>query len=247
MATPSDAERQVRIDLAACYRLVAHYGWDDMIFTHISAKIPGTEHFLLNPFGMLFEEITASSLVKVDLDGNIVEPSNYFINPAGFTVHSAVHGVRGDAGCVLHLHSTCGSAVSANVEGLLPLTQHAMVFHGKLAYHAYEGIALNLEERDRLRADLGDKHAMLLRNHGTLTVGQTVPEAFMRMYWLERACAAQVAALAGDSASRKLAIPSGDVCALTAQQGELVWGQGAMLAWPGLLRMLDRRDKSYRE
>ena len=243
----SDAERQVRIDLAACYRLVAHYGWDDMIFTHISAKIPGTEHFLLNPFGMLFEEITASSLVKVDIEGNIVEASSYFINPAGFTVHSAVHGVRPDAGCVLHLHSTCGSAVSAHAEGLLPLTQHAMVFHGQLAYHTYEGIALNLEERERLRADLGDKHAMILRNHGTLTVGQTVQEAFMRMYWLERACAAQVAALAGDPQSRKLVLPSREVCELTAQQAEIVWSQASVLAWHGLLRLLERRDKSFRD
>ena len=244
------AELQVRVDLAACYRLVAHYGWDDMIFTHISARVPGPEdHFLLNPFGMLFEEITASSLVKVDLQGNIVGASDYFINPAGFTVHSSVHSARHDAGCVLHLHTRCGSAVSAQVEGLLPLTQHAMVFHGKVAYHTYEGIALNLEERSRLQADLGQKHAMILRNHGTLTVGATVAEAFMRMYWLERACEMQIAALGGggDAKSRALVMPPSDVCELTANQGELVWGGGSALAWPALLRMLDRRDKSFRD
>lgn len=243
----SAAELQVRVDLAACYRLVAHYGWDDMIFTHISARVPGPEeHFLLNPFGMLFEEITASSLVKVDLEGNIVGASDYFINPAGFTVHSSVHSVRHDAGCVLHLHTNAGSAVSAQVEGLLPLTQHAMAFHGKVAYHTYEGIALNLDERARLQADLGDKHAMILRNHGTLTVGSNVAQAFMRMYWLERACEMQIAALGGDAKSRGLVIPPGEVSELTANQAELVWGAGSQLAWPGLLRMLDRRDKSFR-
>jgi ribulose-5-phosphate 4-epimerase/fuculose-1-phosphate aldolase len=243
----SDAERQVRIDLAACYRLVAHFGWDDMIFTHISARVPGPDaHFLINPFGLLFEEMTASSLLKVNLAGELIDKSDHVFNPAGFVVHSAVHAVRHDAGCVLHLHSTCGAAVAAQAEGLLPLTQHAMVFHGKLAYHSYEGIALELDERARLQADLGTKHAMILRSHGTLTVGATVAEAFQRMYWLERACAAQVAALAGDVKSRAIVIPSREVCERTAEQGELVWAQGSQLAWPGLLRLLDRRDTSYR-
>jgi ribulose-5-phosphate 4-epimerase/fuculose-1-phosphate aldolase len=245
---PTDAERQVRVDLAACYRLVAHFGWDDLIFTHISARVPGSKHhFLINPFGMLFEEITASSLLTVDLDGSLVESSSFPFNPAGFVVHSAVHAVRPDAGCVLHLHTRCGSAVSAQAEGLLPLTQHAMVFFGKLAYHAYEGIALDTEERARMQADLGEKRAMLLRNHGTLTLGATVAEAFQRMYWLERACEAQVAALAGDAKSRGLVIPPREVCELTATQGDLVWKGGSDLAWPALLRMLDRRDKTYRD
>ncbi|MBK8173219.1 MAG: class II aldolase/adducin family protein [Sandaracinaceae bacterium] len=242
--TMSAAEKQARIDLAACYRLVAHYGWDDMIFTHISARIPGAEHhFLINPFGMLFSEITASSLIKVDHDANMIEPSSYFVNPAGFTIHSAVHMAHPTAGCVLHLHTRAGIAVSAQKEGLQPLSQMALVFHDRVAYHDYEGIALDLSERERLVKDLGDKRALILRNHGTLTWGATVAEAFQRMYWLERACDAQIAAQAGGT---PLHLPSQQSRETAAMQGELIWTGAAGLAWPALLRMLDKKDPSYR-
>lgn len=241
----SAEEWQMRIDLAACYRLVAHYGWDDLIYTHISARVPGPEHhFLINPYGMMFHEITASSLVKVDLAGNLVEAGGWEINPAGFVIHSAVHAAREDARCVLHLHTRAGAAVSAQAEGLLPLTQTAMVFQGNLAYHDYEGIALNEDERPRLVADLGDKPAMILRNHGTLTVGETVADAFVRMVFLERACEMQVAAL---SAGRdRLHWPSEQARATVAAQAGGLRQVGAK-SWPGLLRMLDARDPGYRD
>src|ERR1700733_9520626 len=193
-ASKSDAA--IRVDLAACYRLVALYGWDDLIFTHISARIPGPEHqFLINPYGYFFEEITASSLVKIDLDGNILQDTPYFINPAGFTIHSAIHAARDDAHYVIHVHTDQGVAVSAQAEGLLPLTQHALVTLPRLAYHDYEGIALDLDERERLVADLGDKSVMLLRNHGTLAVGSTASDCWNSMFMLERACKMQVMAL----------------------------------------------------
>jgi len=189
----SDAERAVRIELAACYRLVALYGWDDLVFTHISARVPGPEHrFLINPYGMMFEEITASSLVKVDADGNALGNSPYAVNPAGFTIHSAVHEVREDAGCVIHLHTPDGTAVATSSTGLLPLNQTAQLVLPDLVYHDYEGVALDLDERPRLQRDLSRHNIMLLRNHGTLTVGRSVAEAFLRMYLLERACTMQV-------------------------------------------------------
>ncbi len=192
----SEEEWQARVDLAALYRLVALYGWDDMIYTHISARIPGPEHhFLINPYGLFFDEITASSLVKIDLEGNILQETPYFINPAGFTIHSAIHAARDDAHFVMHLHSDQGVAVSAQQEGLLPLSQHALICLPRLAYHDYEGIALNLDERERLVADLGDKHMMLLRNHGTLAVGKTAGDCWVHMFYLERACKQQVMAL----------------------------------------------------
>jgi ribulose-5-phosphate 4-epimerase/fuculose-1-phosphate aldolase len=251
VAAPSLRERcsaeewQARVDLAACYRIVAMYGWDDLIFTHISARVPGPEHnFLINPYGMMFEEITASSLLKVDLDGNVLEPSPYPFNPAGFTIHSAIHAAREDATCVLHLHTVAGVAVSAQARGLLPLNQTAMVVTGNLAYHDYEGIALNHDERPRLVADLGDKDLMLLRNHGTLAVGRSVPSAFLSMYFLERACATQVATLAGNT---ELHWPSDDVQALVEQQAKHGSGVGDRLAWAPLLRKLDRIDPSFRD
>ncbi len=243
----SAEEWSVRVDLAAAYRLVAHYGWDDLIFTHLTARVPGPEHhFLINPYGMLFEEITASSLVKVDLGGSKVDASPYPINPAGFTIHSAVHEVREDAQCVMHLHTVDGSAVSAMEGGLQPLTQMAMLVHDDLSYHEYEGIALDSDERPRLQKDLGDSCAMLLWNHGTLTVGASVGEAFMRMYALERACSMQVRIL---SAQRVHQPPDGVAAKVAAQvaipaYGEIVVKQ---LAWPALLRLLDRRDGSYAE
>jgi len=242
----SPEEWKLRVDLAATYRLVAMYGWDDMIFTHISARVPGPEHhFLINPYGLLFEEITASSLVKIDIEGNKVEESPYPVNPAGFTIHSALHMNRDDAHCVIHLHTDDGVAVSAQEAGLMPLDQHAMTICGDIAYHDYEGIALDLDERERLVADLGaSKHAMILRNHGTLTLGKSCPDAFMRMYYLERACTMQVRALAGGMKPYKV---NQGVAEKTGAQGSVAFdGWMGALAWPALLRKLDRIDPSYR-
>ena len=242
----SPEECALRVDLAATYRLVAMYGWDDMIFTHISARVPGPEHhFLINPYGLLFEEITASSLVKIDMDGNKVVDSPYPVNPAGFTIHSALHMNRDDAHCVIHLHTDDGVAVSAQADGLLPLDQHAMVIIGDIAYHDYEGIALDLDERERLVADIGrDKHVMMLRNHGTLTLGKSCADAFMRMYYLERSCTMQVRALSGGT---KPNIPNQGVPEKTAAQGAMAFeGLLGALAWPALLRKLDRIDPGFR-
>jgi ribulose-5-phosphate 4-epimerase/fuculose-1-phosphate aldolase len=241
----SAAEWQARLDLAATYRLVAQYGWDDMIFTHISARVPGPDHhFLINPYGMLFEEITASSLVKIDMDGNKIEDSPFPVNPAGFTIHSALHMNRDDAHCVIHLHTVDGVAVSAQADGLLPLDQHAMMVLGDVAYHDYEGIALDLDERERLVVDIGDKHIMILRNHGTLTLGKNCADAFLRMFYLERACSMQVRALAGGV---KPNWPNQGVPEKTAGQGAMgLSGYMGALAWPALLRKLDRIDPGYR-
>ncbi|NVJ64158.1 MAG: class II aldolase/adducin family protein [Flavobacteriaceae bacterium] len=239
----SEQEWQVRVDLAAAYRLVALFGWDDLVFTHISARVPGPEHhFLINPYGLLFEEITASSLVKVGLDGHKVGDSEQLVNPAGFTIHSAVHESREDAQCVLHLHTRDGVAVSSQQEGLLPLNQTSMLLNAGLAYHEYEGIALNHDERPRLVNDLGNCNAMLLWNHGTLTVGATVAEAFTTMYFLETACSIQIAAQAGN----QLRIPGDDVQKLVAQQATAMGGQVANhLVWPALKRRLERQLPGY--
>ena len=240
----SEEEWKLRIDLAAAYRLVAHYGWDDLIFTHLSARIPGPEHhFLLNPYNLMFEEVTASSLVKVDLHGNPVEPTPFITNPAGFTIHSAIHMAREDAHAVMHLHTPHGQAVSAHAEGLLPLTQTAMLIRGDLAFHDYEGVATDLEERDRIVADLGTKGAMLLRNHGTLTTGETVGEAFIRIYFLERACEAQIYAL---SAGENVNNPPQGTPEVAAQQGAAGLKVAAkLLAWPALLRKAYRLDPGF--
>ena len=243
----SDEEWAIRVDLAAAYRLVALYGWDDLIFTHLSARVPGPEHhFLINPYDMMFEEITASSLVKIDVEGNPVVPSAHPVNPAGFTIHSGIHMAREDAHAVMHLHTPAGQAGSAMAEGLLPHTQTAMIARHNVAYHEYEGIATDLEERERLVEDLGDKTAMILRNHGTLAVGQTVGDCFLRLYFLERACDAQVKML---SAGRENLYnpPQGTPEKVETQSS----GQGmAMLAqrlaWPALLRKLNRIDTSFR-
>lgn len=244
----SEAERKLRIDLAACYRLVALYGWDDMIFTHISARIPGPEHhFLINPYGMMFEEITASSLVKVGLDGHAIGHSPYPVNPAGFTIHSAVHEVREDAGCVMHLHTADGTAVASSALGLQPLNQTAQLITAELAYHDYEGVALDLDERPRLQRDLGSKNAMLLRNHGTLTVGRTVAQAFMRMYYLERSCTMQVRTYAMGQAiypTDQDVIEKNERLSLSDKGLSKV---ADVLAWPALLRKLDRLDPSYKQ
>lgn len=240
----TDAEWEMRVNLAACYRLVARNGWDDLIYTHISAAVPGSEgHFLINPYGMLFGEITASSLVKVDLDGNIVSATPYTINPAGFTIHSAVHASREDVKCVLHLHTTAGVAVSTQKHGLLPLTQTALVLYNDLAYHDYEGIALDLDERERLVAHLGKKHHLILRNHGTLTVGHTVSAAYVRMFFLERACQMQLAAAAGGA---ELNVLPPSMCDRVQQQVAKGFSRMGEMDWPPLLRLLDREDPSYR-
>ena len=240
----SDEEWKLRVDLAAAYRLVAHYGWDDLIFTHMSVRVPGPEHhFLLNPYNLMFEEVMASSLVKVDLHGNPVEPTPFITNPAGFTIHSAVHMAREDAHAVIHLHTPHGQAVAAHEEGLLPLTQTAMLIRGDLSFHDYEGVATDLEERDRIVADLGTRNAMLLRNHGTLTVGTTVGEAFIRMYFLERACEAQIYAL---SAGDRVNNPPQGTPEIAAQQGAAGLKVAAqLLAWPALLRKAYRLDPSF--
>lgn len=242
-----DAESAIRIDLAATYRLVALYGWDDLIFTHISARIPGPEHhFLINPYGMTFDEITASSLVKIGLDGKPVGQSRYPVNPAGFTIHSAVHEVREDAGCVIHLHTLDGTAVATSKEGLQPLNQTAQLVMADLAYHDYEGVALDHAERPRLQQDLGDKHLMLLRNHGTLAVGKTCADAFMRMYYLERACSMQVRTriLGRDDYPTEQAVIDKNAAL---GQGTGMTYLADNLMWPALLRKLDRLDPSFRE
>ena len=240
----SDEEWAIRVDLAAAYRMVAHYGWDDLIFTHLSARIPGPEHhFLLNPYNLMFEEVTASSLVKVDVNGNPVDPTPFITNPAGFTIHSAIHMARDDAHAVMHLHTPAGQAVSANAEGLLPLTQTAMLIRGEIAFHEYEGVAVDLGERERLVSDLGTKNAMILRNHGTLAVGENVGECFIRLYYLERACQAQIMALtAGDGINNP---PQGSP-EITAQQGAVGLPMAAnFLAWPALKRKAYRLDPSF--
>jgi ribulose-5-phosphate 4-epimerase/fuculose-1-phosphate aldolase len=240
----SDEEWAIRVDLAAAYRMVAYYGWDDLIFTHLSARIPGDEHqFLLNPYNLMFEEVTASSLIKVDVQGNPVEPTPFITNPAGFTIHSAIHMARDDAHAVMHLHTPHGQAVSAHAEGLLPLTQTAMAVRGDLAFHDYEGIAVDLGERERLVADLGEKNAMILRNHGTLAVGKNVGECFVRLYFLERACQAQIMAL---SAGEEVNNPPQGAPELTAQQGLVGIELAAnLLAWPALKRKAYRLDPSF--
>ena len=241
-------EWEARVDLAAAYRLVALYGWDDLIFTHLSARVPGPEHhFLINPYDMMFEEITASSLVKIDVDGQPVGASAHPVNPAGFTIHSAIHMARDDAQAVMHLHTPHGQAVSAMACGLLPHTQTAMIAAHDVAYHEYEGIATDLEERERLVADLGARHAMILRNHGTLTVGDSVASCFLRLYFLERACEAQVLMLAAGADG--LHTPPQGVEDKVARQSPPA-GVGMLargLAWPALLRKLDRIDLSYRD
>ena len=241
--TPSTDERRLRVDLAACYRLVALYGWDDIVFTHISVKLPGDAGFLINPYGMLFDEITASSLVRVDEAGNKRSESPFPVNPAGFVIHSAVHAARPDVVCVLHTHTVAGVAVSAQREGLLPVSQQSTVALASLGYHDYEGIAVRDDEKPRLQRDLGNNTHLILRNHGLLTVGATVADAFLSMYLLQRACEVQLQAQAGGQplVSVDPRISAGvkqNVIAVTR-------GLGGSLAWPGLLRKLDRVNPGY--
>ena len=244
---PADAaEWAVRVNLAACYRLAAHFRMTDLIYTHISARVPGPEpHFLINAYGLLFDEITASGLVKVTLAGEVVEdPTGLGINPAGYLIHGAVHGARHDVGCVIHTHTTAGLAVASQKRGLLPLTQHAMRFTDRLAYHDYEGIALDPDEQQRLVRDLGAHDAMILRNHGLLACGPTVHDAFDLMMHLERACQAQVAAMAGGA---ELNLPPPAVARKVAAQFARPGRRAPANAWAALLRMLDRIDPGYRE
>lgn len=243
----SPEEWKLRVDLAAAFRLVAHYGWDDLIFTHMSARLPGPDHhFLINPYNMMFEEITASSLVKIDVEGRAVEPTPHMVNPAGFTIHSALHMAREDAQAVIHLHTPHGQAVSAMRDGLLPLTQTAMIAHHDIAFHEYEGIATDLDERARLVADMGMKNMLMLRNHGTLAVGPSIAIAFLRIYFLERACTAQVHMLT--AGRENLHSPPSGVAEKVRQQttGPMADIAAERLAWPALLRKLDRLDPGFR-
>lgn len=240
----SDEEWQLRCDLAACYRLVAAYGWSDLMFTHISARIPGPEHhFLINPYGLMFEEITASSLVLIDQNCNKLSDSPFPVNQPGFVIHSAIHQVRADVGCVLHTHTRAGMAVSAQKCGVLPISQQATFVMGSLAYHAYEGVALHDDEKQRLQADLGQANHLVMHNHGLLTVGKTIADAFISMYTLEQACRVQIDAQAG-----------GELIHLTPKilQGNDsllkvgTAGMRAAMTWPALLRKLERMDPSYK-
>ncbi len=242
--TVSEQEWQMRVDLAACYRMVAHYGWDDLIFTHISARVPGPEHhFLINPYGMMFEEITASSLVKVDLQGNIVMDTDYNINPAGFTIHSAVHEAREDAKCVIHLHTNAGIAVSTLKDGLQAYSQQSLFALSSMSYHEYEGVALNPDEKTRLVADLGTSNFMILRNHGLLTCASSVADAFLFMFLLQRSCEIQLQAQA--TGQPMIKIPDPILQGIQAQAEQVTRSAGGGLAWPGILRKLDRVNPGY--
>jgi len=243
----SAEEWAVRVDLAACYRLVAQYGWEDLVFTHITARVPGAaEQFLINPYGLFFDEITASSLVKIDVHGNKLQDSPFPVNPAGFVIHSAIHAARHDVMCVLHTHTLNGVAVSSQRAGLLPISQHAAFVLGSLGYHDFEGPALNDDEKPRLVADLSDKTSLILRNHGLLTVGDTVAEAFVAMYYLEASCAIQVRAQAGGG--ELIPVPKDIIERANAQvvEKDRPASRRGDLVWPGLLRRLDRLDASYR-
>ncbi len=242
----SQEEWETRVNLAACYRLMHEFGMTEMIANHISARVPGTENqFLINPYGMLYEEMTASSMIKIDIDGNIIfNATEYGINQAGYVIHSAVHAARHDVDCVIHTHTLAGMAVSAMKTGLLPLAQSAMRF-GDIAYHDYEGPALNLDERERLVADLGNREAMILRNHGLLTVGPSIPESFNNMFRLERACQLQVTTL---SCNTEIRLPPGEVVQETfAGFKPGVRRRWGLTEWPALLRKLDRIDPSFRD
>ena len=248
LAGVSEAEWQIRCDLAALYRLVAHHRWTDFIYTHLSARIPGPEHhFLINKYGVNFHEMRASDLVKIDVNGVIVDErplSSRDVNAAGFTIHSAVHMAREDLMCVIHTHTAAGIAVSAQKDGLLPLSQHACKFYNRIAYHGYEGIALDIDERERLVADLGEHKAMILRNHGLLVGGASIPEAFLNIYMLERACAAQVDALSG---GREVILPPPEVCAHTSEQFRKSENDDHYaMVWQAALRLIEDGKPNYR-
>jgi ribulose-5-phosphate 4-epimerase/fuculose-1-phosphate aldolase len=237
-------EWHLRVELAALYRATAMYGWTDLVFTHISARIPGKDHhFLINPYGLMFDEITASSLIKVDAQCNKLHESPFPVNPAGFTIHSCIHEARHDVQCVMHTHTRAGVAVSAQREGLLPISQQSTLLLHSLGYHDYEGIALRSDERPRLQADLGDNNYLILRNHGLLTVGASVAETFLSMYFLETCCQIQIAAQAGGELVRVDPDIQRDIKDVV-RTGTA--GAGAQIAWPALIRKLDRIDSSYK-
>lgn len=241
----SAEEQQIRVDLAAAYRLCALFGWDDLIYSHVSARIPGPEHhFLINPLGLGFDEITASNLVKIDLEGNVISESIYQPNAPGFVIHGGIHMAREDAGAILHLHTEAGMALSMCQEGLLPLSQHAMRFYGRIGYHDYEGIALSMEERNQIIANLGQHAALIFRNHGTLTIGKTVGHAFVEMFYLEKAARSQLLAQAS---GQKLSVPRTEIATLTKAQWINDIQNSVSREWPSLLRKLDRLDSSYRD
>jgi ribulose-5-phosphate 4-epimerase/fuculose-1-phosphate aldolase len=242
----SDAEWRTRVDLAAAYRLVALFKWDDLVFTHITARVPGRDNeFLINPYGLMFEEITASSLVKIDTAGNKLDDTPFPVNPAGFTIHSAIHGARHDAQCVLHTHTLNGVAVAAQKHGVLPLSQQSIFVLSSLAYHDYEGVALRDDEKPRLVKDLGEKNFLMLRNHGLLTLGPTVADAFLNMYLFETVCNIQVRAMAGGS--ELVHVDPRIIAGAQQQAKEVTKGVGGgALTWPGLLRRLERIDPGYR-
>lgn len=244
------SETNTRVALAACYRLVARYGMSDLIFNHITARIPGTEDLLINPFGLLYEEITASSLVRIDIDGNVLDPgtTGYGINRAGYVIHSAVHAARHEVQAVIHTHTRAGVAISCMSQGLMPISQTALRFLGRTGYHDFEGPAIDEGERERLAAALGANDALILRNHGLLTVGRSIPEAFLLMQRLETACQIQVAALAGGPP----VIPSAEsqrrtACLFAPTTGSAEVSTDGGREWPALLRLLDRVDPSYRD
>jgi ribulose-5-phosphate 4-epimerase/fuculose-1-phosphate aldolase len=241
----SPDEWQTRVDLACAYRLVAHHGWDDLVFTHLSARVPGPEdHYLINPMGLMFEEITASNLVKVDLAGDILSPTTHFINPAGFTIHSCIHGARHDVGAVFHTHTVAGIAVSSQKQGLLPMTQAALGFYNLLAYHDYEGLALNEDEIPRLIADLGSRKALILRNHGLLSAGANVAEAYLILFMLEKACQIQLAAQ-GNGA--ELLMQPQAMADLVAQQTQFAFGFAAEMSWQAAIRKMQRVDPRFQD
>jgi ribulose-5-phosphate 4-epimerase/fuculose-1-phosphate aldolase len=244
--TISPEEQARRIDLAACYRMTAHLGWDDLIFTHISARVPGPDHHvLINPYGLMFEEVTASNLVKIDLEGRQVDGGTAAINPAGFTIHSAIHEARPDAECVIHLHTPHGVAVSSQPGGLKAISQTALYALATLAYHPYEGVALEADEKPRLQADLGRRDMMILENHGLLTCGRSVADAFLKMFLLQRACEIQILAQSGGVDS--IAIPPEILRKIGAQSRQSLGDAGPQLIWPAILRKMDRLDPSFRQ
>ena len=240
----SDEEWQLRCDLAACYRLVAAYGWSDLVFTHISVRLPGPEpHFLINPYGLMFDEITASSLIRIDADCNVIGESPFPVNPAGFVIHSAIHEAREDAQCVLHTHTRAGVAVSAQRDGVLPISQQSTFVLASLAYHDYEGVAFRPDEKPRLQADLGQANFLMLRNHGLLTCGRSIADAFLHMYVFESACQIQLAAQAGGS--ELIAVDPRIVAGVAEAMRVQTGGLGGAFVWPALLRKVERLDPGY--
>lgn len=240
-----DEEWRLRVNLAAAYRIIANHGWDDLISNHISVRVPGPErHFLVNPYGLLFREVTASSLLKVTLDGRVLNRSEFGFNKAGFTIHSAIHEAREDAACIFHLHTNAGVAVSAQKQGLLPLSGHAMILLGRTAYHPYEGITFRADEKPRLIRNLGANRVMFLRNHGTLSVGRSIAEAYQLIYWLEKACQTQVAAQAGGV---DLTVPPKKVVKAVPRQLESIELSRLELLWAALRRDLDRQGSDYKK